>query len=68
MMTIELMACKGCWRVVDQYNFGFGCDACGHKLFRAVGASKWNLFRWFMSDPKHVSKVIILDLRGKEYE
>ncbi len=67
-MRIELLKCMGCWRVVDQYTTGFGCTTCFGKFFKAAGPSWFNIFRWFLSNPKHAIKVIVLDLKGKDYE
>lgn len=66
-MKIELVVCKDCWKVMDQYQYPPICP-CGSKFSRAVNATKFNLIKWFLTNPKHVLKLIILDLQGKDYE
>lgn len=67
-MIIELLKCNGCWRVWDNYHYGFGCEGCYSKLSRRVNPTKFNLIKWFLTNPKHVTKLVILDLMGKDYE
>jgi hypothetical protein len=64
-MKIELLKCMSCWRVVDQFTTGAGCEGCFGKFFKQAGPSKFNILRWFLSNPKHVLKLVITDLVEK---
>lgn len=64
-MIIELMACMGCQRIVDQFTFPASCPRCMSKFHKAVNPSKWVIFKWFLAHPKHVLKLIIEDIREK---
>ncbi len=62
-MRIELLKCISCWRVVDQYTTGSGCTGCFGKFFKQAGPSWFNVFRWFVSNPKHVLQLLWKDIR-----
>lgn len=64
-MLIELMSCRGCQRVVDQFSFPIRCPRCGSGYFAAVNPSKWILVRWFLSNPKHVLRLVLKDLKER---
>lgn len=67
-MKIELLACLGCWRIIDNFAYPPLCTVCGSKRTKAVGPSKFNILRWFLSAPKHVMKLILQDIREKCHE
>lgn len=62
-MVIEILACMGCSRTVDQFTMCYGCVECGGKLFKAIKPTKFRLLCWFFNDPKHVWKLILQDIR-----
>ncbi len=64
-MIIELLKCQGCWRVIDQFTIGFGCESCFTKFFKPIGPSKFNIFRWFLSNPKHVIRLYLEAFKEK---
>ena len=66
METIELMSCMGCGHIIDQLNMIPRCN-CGGRYFKAVGPTKMVLLRWFLGNPKQVTKLIIQDIKEHLY-
>lgn len=64
-MEIEILACIGCGRTVDQWTMCAGCSECGGKLFKQIAPTKFRLLCWFVNNPKHVINLFIQDLREK---
>ena len=65
MELIELLSCMGCQRIVDQYTFPPQCPRCKSKFHKQVHPTKWLIFKWFITQPKHVSKLFIDDIRER---
>lgn len=65
MEPILLMACMGCQRVVDQFNFPIHCPRCGGRFYKQIKPSRFNIFRWVITSPKHVLTLIFHDIREK---
>lgn len=65
MEPIEILSCIDCGRTMDQYTMIYGCPRCGAKLFRLVTPTKFRLIAWFINEPKHVTKLILRDIREK---
>lgn len=63
-MIIELMACTGCQRIIDQFTFPARCPRCGGRFHKAVRPTYWTICRWFFTHPKHVINLVIQDIRG----
>ena len=70
METIELLGCLGCQRIIDNIIFRnqWFCSSCNGKYFKPVAPSKWTLIKWFIGNPKHVMKLLLLDIREKYSE
>lgn len=65
MEPIELLACIGCSRTVDQWTMLGGCKECGGKLFKQIRPTKFRLLCWFLNEPKHVARIIWKDICEK---
>lgn len=62
---IELLGCMGCWRVLDQYTFIARCKGCNSKFVKDIAPIFYNKFRWFLTNPRHVTKLYYQDFREK---
>lgn len=65
MEPIEILSCVVCSRVVDQWTMIPKCKRCGMNRFKQIAPTKWAIIQWFISEPKHVIKLLIQDLREK---
>lgn len=65
MEPIEILSCLGCQRIHDNLTFQPRCPRCNTQYFKRVEPSKWILFKWFITQPKHVIKLLIQDIREK---
>lgn len=65
MQPIEILACIGCSRTVDQWTMCRGCDECGGRLFKQIKPTKWRLWCWFWNNPKHVMSLVWKDICEK---
>ena len=63
-MVIQLLACIGCNRIVDQWTMCKGCEDCNGKLFKVVKPTPFRKVCWFANAPKHVLKLIWADIMG----
>jgi len=65
MEPIELMACMGCQRVVDQYTFPANCPKCNSRFHKKIKPAKSIILKWVLTHPLHVTKLFIQDIREK---
>jgi hypothetical protein len=62
-MIIELLRCQGCRRITDQMDLDCPCFG---RLFKSAKPSWLNIVKWFLGNPKRITKLIIQDLREKK--
>lgn len=65
MEKIELLSCLGCQRIVDQFTFPAQCPRCMGNFHKQVAPSKLIIFKWFITQPKHVIKLYIQDIKER---
>ncbi len=64
-MIIELVHCRNCRAIGDQFIFLEGCPECYAKFYTRAAATKWNIARWVANYPAHFLKLLLQDLREK---